>query len=291
MWKVFRNVIVGFDGSDRSEDAFALAASLTEREGRLTACCVQHVGGTDGRPEVFGTRPGGRVASCDELLSNLPSRTVRTETITLESADAARSLQRAAERLGADLLCLGSSHRGRLGQALLGSVSLQALHDPPCPVAIATVGRLDAFDHVQIASIAVGCDVSEEPEEEMRTAISLAAELGAALHVVAVADTSVALAAHASGAMAYPAIVRARRNAAEEGLTKLLEEIPATISATGEVREGKPAEKLVEVSHGVDLLILGSHHYGAIGRLMRHSVASSVARSAHCALLIVPREE
>lgn len=237
---MFRNAIVGFDGSDQSGDALALAAALTQRGGHITACCVRHLGGAEGLPDMSETRLGGRVASCEELAAHLPRGSLTTETLTIESADAAHALQRAAERLGADLLCLGSSHRGRLGQALLGSVSLQALHDPPCPVAIATVGRRDAFDHVRIASIAVGCDVLEEPAEEMRVAISLADELGAALHVVAVADTGVALAAHASGAMAYPAILRARRNAAEDGLTKLLEGIPATVSATGEVREESP---------------------------------------------------
>lgn len=289
---MFHNAIVGYDGSEQAHDALALAAALTDRGGELTACCVHHLERAVDRLDP--TEPHmsrGEAERCAREVRELVRGRIVADAVTIEAVDAAGALQEEARSQGADLLVLGSSHHGPLGRALLGSVTAAALHDPPCPVAIATVGQRDTSAGMRFAGIAVGCDVLEEPDEELRVAVALARRLGAALHIVAVVDTGVAMTAQAGGTMAYPAVLRARRVAAEDGLSKLMTLIPKDVSVTGEVREGKPAEKLVEVTHGVDLLVLGSHHYGALTRLMRRSVASSLTRASDCPLLVVPRAE
>lgn len=289
---MFRNVVVGYDGSLQAHDAIALGVALTARGGRVTACCVHHVETIAGRIDLTEPHMSREQAQrCAAEAPRLVKGDVAVDSVAIEAADAAGALQAAVRSRGADLLAVGSSHRGPVGRVLLGSVTLQALHDPPCPVAIATVGQRDLSAGMRIRSIAVGCDVLEEPAEELSVALALADHLGAAVHIVAVADTAVALVAQTGGASAYPALLRARRVAAEEGLSKLMARMPPSISVTGEVREGKPAEKLAEVTHGVDLLVLGSHHYGAVSRLMRRSVASSLQRAADCPLLVVPRKD
>lgn len=288
---MFDNVIVGYDGSPQARDALALATALTVQGGRLTVCCVHHVETVAGLIDLTEPRMSANEARrCANQALKLVKGKLVADAVTIEAADAAGALQGAARSRGADLIALGSSHRGPVGRTLLGSVTTQALHDPPCPVAIATVGQRDLSAGVRIGSIAVGCDALEDPGDELSVALALAEELGAAVHIVAVADTASVLTMQAGGASAYPAVLRARRVAAEEGLSKLMASIPGRVSVTGEVREGKPADKLAEVTHGVDLLVIGSHHYGGLSRLMRRSVASSLERAADCPLLVVPRE-
>jgi len=54
----------------------------------------------------------------------------------LTGGDVARTLAQAAERLDADLVCMGSHGRGGLGRALLGSVAQQMLAHSRRPVLV-----------------------------------------------------------------------------------------------------------------------------------------------------------
>lgn len=287
---MFSNVLLAYDGSPQAQDALRLAAALSAPGGKVTACCVHHMQTVSGAIDLTEPRPGREDAKrCARHAADLLPNTLQADTLVLEAVDAAQALQDAVRSRKADLLVLGPSHRGRLGRVALGSVAMRALHDPPCPVAVARSGARHAEDTRRIASIAVGCDVLEDPGPELDLAVELAADLRATLHVVAVADTRVALAAELGGAIAYPAVLKARRLAAEEGLADVLAGLPREISVTGEVREGGATEKLMEVSSGVDLLVLGTHHYGPLSRLRGRSVSGALARQARCPLLAVPR--
>lgn len=286
---MFSRVLVGFDGSPHGEAALALAAALTARDGEVIVCCVQSPRTAAGRldPSTPRLDLAGAQRCVERGRELLPEATLG-HTLILEAGDVAPALLDAAGFHDAELLVLGSSHRGRAGQAILGSVAVEALHDPPCPVCIATVREHAPGEPLRIGSVAVGCDVLDRVGPELDLAVRIASDLGVALHVVAVSDTRVTLAVEHGGAVAYPAVIRARRLASEEGLAAVMASLPAGVSATGEVREGSPVEKLVEVSRGVDLLVLGAHHYGPVERLMGRSVSAAVRRHARCPLLVAP---
>jgi nucleotide-binding universal stress UspA family protein len=57
----------------------------------------------------------------------------------------------------------------------------------------------------------------------------------------------------------------------------------------GDVTYGEPSEELARFSEGLDLLIVGSHSYGPLRRLMNGSTASYLAKRSRCALVVVPR--
>jgi nucleotide-binding universal stress UspA family protein len=57
---------------------------------------------------------------------------VRIEVV--ESADAARAICQTAERVGAKVVCLGSSGLPRVADAVLGSVSSRVVHECAVPL-------------------------------------------------------------------------------------------------------------------------------------------------------------
>jgi len=61
--------------------------------------------------------------------------------------------------------------------------------------------------------------------------------------------------------------------------------------ATFLVWEGDPAEVILAASEAedVDVVILGSHRRGLLGRLMLGSISTQVSEQARCPVLVVPR--
>jgi nucleotide-binding universal stress UspA family protein len=286
---MFRKVIVGFDGSEQARDALSLGAVLSARDGELIACCVHHFKALSARidpmePPVDRTAAERYIEEASHLVDGM--RTVRP--LLVAGASAAGALQTEAEREGADLLVLGSSHRGAVGRVLVGSVTKEALHGAPCPVAVAPVGFHRQAGGARLARIAVGYDVAAATRDALTAGVTLAKETGAELRVVGVADTAAALAGGASPAMSYPAIVKARLDAAEESVAQALAALPEGISASSEVCDGRVAEKLLEVTRSVDLLVLGSRGRGPVRRLVLGSVCDAVVRAAACPVLVVP---
>jgi len=54
------------------------------------------------------------------------------------------------------------------------------------------------------------------------------------------------------------------------------------------VPSGDPAEILVERSHLLHLVVVGSRGYGALRRLVSGSVSHDVVRHAACPILVLP---
>jgi nucleotide-binding universal stress UspA family protein len=285
---MFHRVLVGFDGSEQARDALALGGTLLGGDGELFACCVHRLDTLSARVDPVEPRLDRAAAErCVEQAGRLLEGRLAVRPVVVAGASTSIALHGAAEDQRADLLVLGSSHRGIVGRVLVGSVTTQALRGAPCAVAVAPVGYAGGAG-APLARIAVGSDVADPMGGALASGAALAQEMGAELRVVAVADTAAALAGGASAALSYAAVVKARLDAAEEGVARALEAVPAGVSASSEVRDGRAAEKLLEVTYNVDLLVLGSHGHGPVRRLVLGSVCDSVVRAAACAVLIVP---
>lgn len=83
---------------------------------------------------------------------------------------------------------------------------------------------------------------------------------------------------------------RRRAQVVVEKALAVLRESPTTgaLPITIEVVEGAPKRVIVDEAErwGADLLVLGSHGYGAIGRLLLGTVSQAVAAHAQCSVLI-----
>ena len=131
------NVIVGFDGNGESCDALAF--------GKLIA------GATAAELSVAAVYPGRNGASTEprrDFFSRVFARAAyevgETSFTRREMIDSpARGLHGLADAEGASLIVVGSTHRGRFGEVLPGSVGNQLLSGTPCPVAVAPRGFVD----------------------------------------------------------------------------------------------------------------------------------------------------
>jgi nucleotide-binding universal stress UspA family protein len=182
-----------------------------------------------------------------------------------------------AETESADLVVVGSSRRGVVGRAFLGDDTRAALNGAPCAVAVAPTGY---GEHPgEIRRVGVGYDGSPESEHALEAARALAAEHKAKLS--ACTAVAVPLAGLGPGPLPLSDTIDRLVGDARERIAALDVEPHAAYGATVEV--------LASYSASLELLVVGSRGYGPIGRLAHGSTSNGLARSARCAVLVLPR--
>lgn len=77
----------------------------------------------------------------------------------------------------------------------------------------------------------------------------------------------------------------------EEAAKLARESAGGAIAVTTELKSSPPIPTLVQLSEDADMIVVGSHGRGAVGRVLLGSVSSGVLRGAACPVAIVPDEE
>ncbi len=137
-----------------------------------------------------------------------------------------------------------------------------------------------------IRRILLATDLSAASDAAADQALDLAHDLGADLLVVSVIDPrSLRLPGGRVGARVDQ--VRASREAAAQEL--VARGRGAGVQVTFLIWEGNPGESIVDAarSEEVDLVVVGSHGRGSMGRFFIGSVSEHVVRHAHCPVLVV----
>jgi nucleotide-binding universal stress UspA family protein len=204
----------------------------------------------------------------------------------LRDVSAPRGLDQLAEAEGADLIVIGSSHRGKIGRVLFGSVGERLLYGAPCAVAVAPRGYAGS-ERLGKGAIGVAYDGTAESRLALDGAIALATSLGGKLRLITVAsDISFLELAPGTGSEEYMEhVVRHYRDLQKQALT----EIGETVEATGVLVDTIPAPGIVANAADLDLLVMGSRGYGPIRRTLLGGVSAEVMRTAPCPVLVVPR--
>lgn len=203
----------------------------------------------------------------------------------------ARGLKRLIRTHHRDLLVVGSSRHGPVGQVSLGASTRQLLDDLHGSLAIAPRGLHDQ-GKLRLRRIAVGYDGGDESCAALATGAAIAAASGADLTVCSVIDDHVP-------AFGWPYVwlgdileawkdllqdqERSLRNQVHNALASL----PVTPQV--EIRRDRPAHALAALSQEVDLMVIGSRRWGALARLVLGGTGERLVHGAHCSLLIVPR--
>ena len=136
--------------------------------------------------------------------------------------------------------------------------------------------------------VLLATDLSIASERAADEAIRLAVESGAQLLVLSVVDPR---RLHLPGGR-FLRRVDQERSRIEVGVKALADRArDAGANATFLVWEGDPAEVVLAASEAedVDVVILGSHRRGLLGRLVLGSLSARVSVRARCPVLVVPR--
>lgn len=184
---MYRKILVGYDGHERARDALALARGLAAIEGAelvLMAALELDPLATPADAYERATAEAERdlSASAREILGQ-----TRFRIRIIGGVAAPRALGEVAADERADVIVLGSTHRGGLGRVLPGSVGERLLHGAPCAVLVAPAGFAER-GKLELESIGVGYDGREQGGHAREVASQLATELGAQLTTITVGD-------------------------------------------------------------------------------------------------------
>ena len=135
-------------------------------------------------------------------------------------------------------------------------------------------------------TVLLATDLSPTSEAATTAALELAATVGARLLAVSVIDPG---ALRLAGGRYFARVDQVR--AARE---RIAQELVARGRSMGVdvgflVWEGEPGESIIEaaVAESADLIVVGSHGRGAVGRFLIGSVSDHVVRNASCPVLVV----
>jgi nucleotide-binding universal stress UspA family protein len=141
-----------------------------------------------------------------------------------------------------------------------------------------------------MSTIVVGVDGSPGALDALRFALSEARLRGA--EVRAIAAWQIPAVAYAGGyGPGDSEVWNNLEQAARDRLGRALEEardLAADVETDTVVREGLPAQVLLEEAHDADLLVVGSRGLGGFRGLLLGSVGQQCAHHAPCPLVIVP---
>lgn len=210
-------------------------------------------------------------------------------SVELRHGDPAHEILAAAEAWEADLILLGSRGRTGLERFLLGSVAQNVAKHARRPVLVARQPG------AALRRVLVALDGSAHS----RQALELAARFPLPVEAGCVAVHVVRPYAPFPGLLPtdrpeFDAAVRAVNEQRHQEAEALTGEAVSLLTAQGkharaEVREGDPAEQLLELAEadGIDLIIAGARGVSLIQGLLVGSVADRLLKSAPCSLLLV----
>jgi nucleotide-binding universal stress UspA family protein len=283
---VFSKIIVGVDGREGGRDALALAARLASVFGSdLVAVHAYPYDLFVSRGDTPDFDAIMHANAEETLMGELERAGVVAHAAAVPDGSPGRALHLAAKRHGADLIVVGSAHRGVIGRVLAGDVTMGTLHGAECPVVVAPQGF--AARGSALETIGVGFDGSPEAHAAAELARDLAAAAGAQLRVIRVLEPL----PPGGPTLGYDADwaqhAEDRRDAAQAELDAELAVLGDL--ATGEVVVGDPATELAYAGNDFDLLVTGSRGYGPVRRLMLGSTSTRLVRQAPCPVLVLTR--
>lgn len=273
-------IIVGYDGRDVSNDALALGRRLAGDYGDelIVAATYGFEQSSDGGPGGYFER---RKRYFDKTFA-LAAGQIGETPFSAQAIDdlPARGLYMLAESEGARMIVVGSTTRGRLGRALVGSTGETLLGSAPCAVAVAPRGYARS-EHPALGLVGVGFDGQPESGRAVREAAELAELMDADLQVISVGPVHhLTLSPHGP--------VEMREEDLRQRLQEALEGLPAE-RVQFVPDSGDAAEALARHGVELDLLIVGSRGYGPLRRTLLGSTGAALVRTAPCPVLVVPR--
>lgn len=276
-------IVAGYDGTPSSKAAVDLAVLLAEpNDARVITVTGYETPfpslGHGGSIATDAVRTERARHEASAILTDI--RAPNVERVT-QPGTPARALCTVAELEDADLIVVGTTHRGRLGRIVPGSTAEQLLQGSPCAIAVAPAEQLGRGIRV----VAVAYDRQAESLEALRAAQELARDHDAELRILAV-DEPPRTAMDEAVLVAHDE----ERARLRDDVAAVTERLSASLRVSGQVLTGRAADALVAACQDdVDLLVAGSRCYGPLRAALTGSVSRQLVERADCPVLIVPR--
>ncbi len=292
-------ILLALDGSASADRARALVASLAWPAGAT----VRLVAALDIAPALWGgpwipAIPADADLMEEEAVVEL-TRVLEEARPPLEAAGLAvqaellrgrpsKAIVEEAKLWEPDLIVLGSRGHGPVETVVLGSVSAAVVDHATCPVLVAR------GDHLARAILAEDGSPAGVAARDVIGAWSVFAQVP--ILVVGVVDVAapwrsgIAPTLFAAAMDVYTEMLATARSTHREIVAATEAHLKAAgRTATGELREGDPADQLrrAATDEAGDLIVMGSRGHVGITRLVMGSVAHAVLTHAHCSVLVV----
>jgi nucleotide-binding universal stress UspA family protein len=277
MYQPMRRLVAGVATLTPDDPALTAALSISGRTG--AELHLLHVEASDANPGAPVTL--SRTSALRGLVESVAPGVTYTGRVLCRAlnGNAERLLRDVSSASLTDLLVLGTTRRGALAGAVLGTTATHLLRTSRTPILVAGGALPDRplrvllttdLSHHSVQAHARGVTLARSlggPEPEFRTLFVQPPDLGDG-----------ALPVHA----ASPAV-------ATELDAFLESEVPRT-PGERRVRTGDPASEIVREAREwqADLIVVGTHGRRGAKRVFLGSVAETVLRHAPCAALVVP---
>ena len=283
---MYRKIIVGYDASERAEDALALAAVLRDALGAELVVAgvvdLEPLGGL-GVPAHFD--PEAQRESARERIRPAAER-LGAEVEVVTGTSAAHGLTALAEGTDSDLIVIGSCRRSLPGRVMAGSVGERLLQGSSCAVIVAPA-RYGGREHYGVRTVACGIVATDDSRVALAAATELARAAGATLKLVSVAPDDTVLAGKGFGVGPVHEAAEAARVTLESELARARDQVPEDLRVEVSLRRGDAVEELATTD--ADLLVVGSRRYGPVRTVMLGGVSLPLVRCARLPVLVAPR--
>jgi nucleotide-binding universal stress UspA family protein len=193
------------------------------------------------------------------------------------------------EELNAELLVLGSSANGQLGQVVVGSTADRLLHSAPVPVAIAPRGYRAARAPV-LSRITCAYPGTPESIDVVKRVAGLAEQFEVPLRVIIFAVRGRTMYPPEVGLHAEDSILAAWEAQAREALAQLRTDGVVGQNALLQVVSGNGWDQALDAADWQDgeVLALGTSPRGDIARVFLGSRGSKIMRHSPVPVLVLP---
>jgi nucleotide-binding universal stress UspA family protein len=211
----------------------------------------------------------------------------------LREGDPWREIVAEASTLPADLIVTGTHGRGGFEHLLLGSVAEKVLRRAPCPVLTVGRGPRPTSKRHCFQRILCGLDFTEDSARTLRFALSLAEEDEGQVILLHVLEGLPEASALGRTDLPLPGGGPLRRDLEAVARERLHQVVPDEARDFCRVEErvamGKAYDEILRLAaeEQADLIVLGAHPRGPLGRMFFGSTSSQVVREAGCPVLSV----
>ena len=281
-------VAVGIHGDAADRDAAVLGTALADATGAEVMLVAVHPELAPGARRRIGATETGALAAVQDVRRFVSPG---ARAVVESDRSVAHALARVVTREQVDLLVVGSERGIPGGRVQIGRRTRQLLGTAPCALAVAPRG-LCSRSKLELRVIGVGYDGTPEAADALWQAGSLARAAGARLQVRAVVDDRLPYMGvmPADGAdlqaiwddVVQPDVESLRADAERASLA-------TGADAAVEVGPGSPIRELVALSREVDLLAIGSRHWGSPASVLLGGTGEELMHWASCSVMVTPR--